>query len=609
MNTPQDIPVLRWDRVSHRFCGREVLRDVSMAVKKGGALTLAGRSGCGKTTLLAMAAGLLAPDAGETRNEFSRTACVFQEPRLLPWRTALANIAFGMKALRLSRSERLDRARTFGALTGLTGRDLGKYPHELSGGMRQRVSLARALAAGPDLLLLDEPFSALDVGLRRELRRIVMDRVANEGLTTVFVTHDLAEAAVVSREIVVLATSPGRTVFSLAIDRPLAGRDQTFARETAAGLLRQPAVAAAFRLNGDKPGESPPVRLQHPAQRSALVQPPETRLVTDMAGRKVLVPARIDKIFGYNPMVTALVFALAPEKIAGLGMPPMPPERMMADGAYLSLPVLGVMGGLFGGGKKTFDPKAVKDSGAQAVLSLSLSRIDEIEVRAADALQAELGLPVLVYDGALDRSGEVLRRVGALLGVESRGMALADYFDKKFGAIQKAVADIPYDQRPSVYYAQSPTGLLTEPRGARHGEIIEFAGGRNAAEVFEQRGCGRTPASADDLMRWDPDHILVFSEEGKSPGRLIGRMAEDPFWSRLRAVANNAAYEPPAGMYHWCDRPPSVNRIIGMTWLFSLLYPDHFQGDMEEEVMRFYELFYRMPVTRDKARAMLGKKG
>ncbi len=606
-----DAPLLVWRHVRHGFGGRPVIADVSMELAQGGVLTLAGRSGCGKTTLLAMAAGLIIPLEGQVTNGFARTACVFQEPRLLPWRTALANIAFSLKARKVPRAERRETAAMLGERVGLRPADLSKYPHALSGGMRQRVSLARALAAGPDLLLLDEPFSVLDVGLRRELRAIVMDRVIRDGLTAVFVTHDLAEAALVSREIVVLAPSPGRTVFKRTLNRPFALRDADYAEERAASLLREPAVAAAFRLNGDGPAArgGRPAVFDGPQKEKPPVHMPETRLITDMAGRKVLVPARLTKVFGYNPMVTALVFALAPEKLAGLGMPPMPPERMMADKAYLDLPVLGVMGGLFGGGRRTFDEEAVRRSGAQAVLSLSLSRIDEVEVQAADALSAKLGLPVLIYDGALDRSGEVLRRVGALIGEEARGLALAGYFEEKFEVIRRGVADIPPEKRRSVYYAQSPTGLLTEPRGARHGEIIDFAGGRNVAEVFEQRGCGRSPISADDLMRWDPDAILVFSEEGRSPGRLIERMPDDPFWSRLRAVREKAAFEPPAGMYHWCDRPPSVNRIIGLVWLSGLLYPDRFDWNMEEEVMRFYELFYRIALPREKARMLLGASG
>ena len=275
-------------------------------------------------------------------------------------------------------------------------------------------------------------------------------------------------------------------------------------------------------------------------------------------------------------------------------MPPMPPERMAAPKEYLSLPVLGILGGNFGGGKSTFSKEAVRTHKVDLLLSLTLASVDAIEARTAEDLQEELGVPVLVYDGCLDRTGEVLRRVGALLGVPDRGNQLADYFDEKFYAIQDTLARIPRSERRTVYYAQSPTGLLTEPRRSRHGEIIDFAGGLNVAEVFEQRGCGKTPVSADDLLRWNPDVIIMISDEGKSEQRLFNRVRTDPFWSRLKAVRNNAVYEPPAAMYHWFDRPPGLNRLMGLIWLSNLLYPEWFDWDLVRETRSFYELFYRM---------------
>jgi len=613
--------VLTWRNVSHAYGAGPVLAGVSLSVGPGEVLALAGRSGCGKTSLLNMAAGLLAPMSGRVENGFARTACVFQEPRLLPWRRAAENIAFGLKGLGRGREERLAEARSLAERMGLTPADLGKYPRELSGGMRQRVSLARALAVGPDLLLLDEPFTALDPGLRRELQDLVRSLIDERGLAAVFVTHDLAEAARVSHRIAVFSPSPGRVVHEAALPMPFADRDAAYVGETVAGLLAVPAVGAAL---GSKGGSTPlaPAMNPNPKPHRACsrlisqkevhmvefkpVSMPETRLVTDMAGRKVAVKAQVDAVFGYNPMVTALMFALAPEKIAGLGMPPMPPERMVADPDYLALPVLGVMGGDFGGGKHTFDPEAVRRAGTDLILSMSLFAVDTVEAAQADRLQAELGIPVLVYDGGLERSGEVLRRVGALVGAADRGNTLADYFEEKYFHIQRTVAQIPRGERRTVYYAQSPTGLLTEPRKSRHGEIIDHAGGINAAEVFEQRGCGRTPVSADDLARWDPDVVVMLSDEGRSPGRLYNRVGTDPFWSRLKAVRDGAVYEPPAAMYHWFDRPPSVNRLMGLIWLTNLLYPEWFDWDIVRETREFYALFYRMALGPKQVETLLG---
>ena len=608
--------MLTWDNVSHDYGAGQVLANVGLRVPPGEVLALAGRSGCGKTSLLNMAAGLLAPASGTITNTFSHTACVFQEPRLLPWRRTVDNIAFGLKALGMDRTQRLAEARRLAERMGLAPCDLAKYPHALSGGMRQRASLARALAVQPDLLLLDEPFSALDVGLRRELQDLVRSLIIERGLAAVFVTHDLTEAVRLSDRIVILAPAPGRVVHEQRVTLPFKDRDEDFVRRTTDGLLAAPAVRAAFGRTGPDP--APLTGIRPPSTRILTannevnmvdfkpVHLPETTLATDMAGRKVQIKTRIEKVFGYNPMVTSLIYALAPDKIAGLGMPPMPPERMLAAPEYLSLPVLGVMGGDFGGGKTTLDKDAVRQRGVDLILSLTLFALDEVEVNAADRLQQETGIPVLIYDGDLDRTGEVLRRVGALIGAEDRGNVLADYFDEKFRHIAKTVAEIPPGERRTVYYAQSPTGLLTEPRRSRHGEIIEYAGGVNAAEVFEQRGCGRTPVCAADLARWDPDVVIMLSDEGKSAQRLYNRCKTDPFWSRLKAVRDNAVFEPPAGMYNWFDRPPSVNRLMGLIWLSNLLYPEWFGWDMVRETREFYKLFYRMDLGPKQTQTLLG---
>lgn len=604
--------MLNWKNVSHDYGDSPVLANVDLQVNPGEVLALTGRSGCGKTSLLNMAAGLLTPESGQVVNTFSHTACVFQEPRLLPWRRTIDNIAFGLKGMGMSKAKRLPKVHELAKRVGLRPCDLTKYPHELSGGMRQRVSLARALAVEPDLLLLDEPFSALDVGLRRELQDLVLELIVERGLTAVFVTHNLFEAVRLSHRIVILAPSPGHVVYNKPILQNFANRDENFIHRTTAELLSTPEVGAAFGNTGSSRTVPPKsIDLQTTTKEVNMVEfkpvnLPETRLSKDMAGRNVLVKSQINKVFGYNPMVTALLFALAPEKIAGLGMPPMPPERMVAGQDYLSLPVLGVMGGYFGGGKNTFNKEVILQNKVDLILSLSLFAIDEIEVNEAERLQQELGIPVLIYDGGLDRTGEVLRRVGSLLGVQDRGNTLADYFEEKFFKIQKTLAQIPLSERRTVYYAQSPTGLLTEPRKSRHGEIIEYAGGINIAEVYEQRGCGRTPVCATDLARWNPDVIIMLSDEGKSQQRLFNRAKTDPFWSQLKATRNNAIYEPPGGMYNWFDRPPSVNRLMGLIWMTNLLYPEWFGWEIVREVREFYKLFYNMELGSKQVETLLG---
>ncbi|UYO39850.1 ATP-binding cassette domain-containing protein [Rhodopseudomonas palustris] len=171
-----------------------VLRGIDFDVEAGSITAVMGPSGSGKSTLLALAAGLLRPDDGAVHRRSTRLGMVFQDPALLPWRTALDNVAFPLIALGPPKRERRERARAMLANVGLSGDDADKYPRQLSGGMRQRVALARALVIEPDLLLCDEPFSALDALVRAELWRIVRDIHARSGLTMLIVTHDGPEA-------------------------------------------------------------------------------------------------------------------------------------------------------------------------------------------------------------------------------------------------------------------------------------------------------------------------------------------------------------------------------------------------------------------------------
>lgn len=228
------------------FGAREVLGGVDLSVKPGEVVALLGRSGSGKSTLLQVAAGLLAPSEGEVERHH-RVAYVFQEPRLLPWRRVLDNAAFGLKCRGVRRNERRRRAALMLERLGLADHTTA-WPSELSGGMRQRVALARAFLIEPGLLLLDEPFSALDPGLRHELLGMLRTKLTR-GCAVLLVTHDVTEAATIADRIVVLDGEPARIV----LDRPLIGtgalRPLPEALRIAADLFGERTVTAAFAID------------------------------------------------------------------------------------------------------------------------------------------------------------------------------------------------------------------------------------------------------------------------------------------------------------------------------------------------------------------------
>jgi len=196
--------VLALQGISHAYFGRTVLDRVSLAVQPGEIVALVGPSGCGKSTLVHIAARLIEPQRGRIATTYGRHGMIFQEPRLLPWATAEQNIAYPLKITGVGRAARRARAGQVADLVSLDLRDLDKYPVELSGGMRQRTAIARALIVEPDFVFFDEPFTALDVALKRQMQDLVIAAAGQSRFAGLFVTHDLAEAVRVADRIVVL---------------------------------------------------------------------------------------------------------------------------------------------------------------------------------------------------------------------------------------------------------------------------------------------------------------------------------------------------------------------------------------------------------------------
>lgn len=219
--------IIEIERATIGFPGAErpVLAGLSLAVERGEFAAIVGASGAGKSTLLRVIAGLMPPQGGTIRRHLSADpgqramAMVFQEARLMPWRTVHANVALGLEGLALSSEERERRTTDALSLVGLSAYG-ERWPHQLSGGQRQRVGIARALAVAPELLLMDEPFGALDAITRHALQDELVRIWTATGTTILFVTHDIEEAAYLADRVLLLGGSPARISEAYAVEAP-----------------------------------------------------------------------------------------------------------------------------------------------------------------------------------------------------------------------------------------------------------------------------------------------------------------------------------------------------------------------------------------------------
>ncbi len=224
--TPDLEATVKVDRLSKTFATGAAVEDLSFEVGDKEFVSLVGPSGCGKSTLLRMVSGLIAPTKGrvevrgqEVRGPLAGVGMVFQAPVLLPWRTALANVLFTAEMRGEPANRHQARARELIRLTGLEGFER-RYPHELSGGMQQRVAICRALLLDPSLLLMDEPFGALDI-ITRERMGFELQKIWSATRNTVlFVTHSITEAVLLSDTVVVMSARPGRLKAVIAVDLP-----------------------------------------------------------------------------------------------------------------------------------------------------------------------------------------------------------------------------------------------------------------------------------------------------------------------------------------------------------------------------------------------------
>ena len=306
----------------------------------------------------------------------------------------------------------------------------------------------------------------------------------------------------------------------------------------------------------------------------------KARSITDSAGRNVELPDRIEKVFAAGPPASILIYMLAPEKMTGWPNPPTAEERPFVAPQYRDLPALGRLTGRGGTANLEVVLKVKPD------LILDFGSVRDTYVSLANNVQEQTKIPYVLIDGRFAATPAALRLLGDILGLKARGEQLAKYVEDTFAEIDAALKGVPADKRPRVYLARGPDGLETGVVGSINTEIIERAGGRNVAEAAGQSGLVR--ASMEQLIVADPEVILTWDRN------FFERVAKDPLWAGIKAVREKRVYLAPTAPFGWIDRPPSLNRVMGLKWLAGLFYPDKFREDLRETTRGFYKLFYHV---------------
>lgn len=332
-------------------------------------------------------------------------------------------------------------------------------------------------------------------------------------------------------------------------------------------------------------------------EQDATQETAETREITDMAGRKVTVPAaeNIESVFSAGPVAAIFLYMVAPDKLLGWNYELNDVEKSIILDKYQDLPNFGM------GDAVNYEAVIA----ANPTIAINSGKINDTMVSDCDALSESLGIPVVAVDNELNNSAEAFRFMGELLGVEDHAEELAQYAEQVFTDIN-ALSDIPEEKKVSVYFGNGEDSLETAPRGSQHAQILDAINAVNVADL-ELGDESRVQISAEQLLAWDPDVIVVNGEPkaDKSGNSAAEDILSNPDYASLKAVQDQKVYGTPNAPFSWVDRPAGPNRLIGMRWFSALIYPEYIKCDINEEIHKFFDLFYHVDLSDEQLENVL----
>lgn len=318
-----------------------------------------------------------------------------------------------------------------------------------------------------------------------------------------------------------------------------------------------------------------------------------TRTITDMAGRQVIIPVNISRVLCTSPPPTSFVYMLAPDKLGGWQSSPSNESKKYIPSAYWNLPVL------------SWSPvnyEAYIAMHPDLVFIGCESGMTDSSL--ANLTQEKFGtIPVVCVDNARNATeyGPTLLFMGDILNVPDVAAKENAYYQGVLDEVQTRVSTIPEDNRVRVYYAEGSNGLSTDLIGSPHSQLIDVCGGLNVAGS-STTGSVSSTVTRESVLMWKPDVIITTSKE------FFAQVYDDPTWQQVPAVRNHRVYLTPSQPNNWFDRPPGVNRIVGIPWTAHILYPDLFPEDwFRKNAKEFYAIFYHYNLSDAELSSLLNE--
>ncbi len=316
-----------------------------------------------------------------------------------------------------------------------------------------------------------------------------------------------------------------------------------------------------------------------------------TRVFTDSCGREVTVPVNVEKVAVSGPLAQIVVFAMAPDKLVGIANAWDESAAQFLDTKYYDLPLLGQLYG----GKGEMNLETLLAAAPDVVIDVGEPKGSIVEDM--DALQEQTGIPFVHIDAYLASMDNTYAMLGDLLAMPNEAQGRADYCRY---AYDRAVEIANSVEKANLLYITGDEGLNVIAKGSYHAEAIDLLA-NNLAVVEEpsSKGTGNE-VDMEQILNWNPDVILF------APGSIYDSVGTNENWQTVTAIKNGTYYEVPMGPYNWMGFPPSVQRLLGMTWMAKILYPDAADYDLYTEVSTYFQLFYHCELTQTQYDALVG---